>query len=157
MCYGRKNIVNNFKLYRTFPLYTNLIVHAITHCLNSFQSCGTNCGCAPGIPGIPGNPGSAGQAGVSGPPGVAGAHGPAGSPGLNGCPGNPGPAGPQGSQGPPGSVRGNWKQCVHNNLRDERDNGLITVNVQIKISAFDFNLVVILTESARTIFISPFH
>ena len=98
-----------------------------------------------------------GQAGVSGPPGVAGAHGPAGSPGLNGCPGNPGPAGPQGSQGPPGSVRGNWKQCVHNNLRDERDNGLITVNVQIKISAFDFNLVVILTESARTIFISPFH
>ncbi|XP_022801838.1 collagen triple helix repeat-containing protein 1-like [Stylophora pistillata] len=90
------------------------------------QSCTTGSCCAQGIPG---SPGSAGPAGVAGPPGATGPQGPAGSPGVNGYPGGPGPAGPQGTKGPPGPHGGNWKQCVYNNLRDERDNGLITVCV----------------------------
>ena len=89
-------------------------------------TCDQKCCCGvPGIPGIPGGPGPAGPAGVAGSPGPQGPMGPRGDQGYDGKPGSQGPPGPQ---GPPGTLAINWKQCVWNDINDQRDTGLIKVN-----------------------------
>ena len=97
--------------------------------LSSTQTCGQSCCCAaPGIPGIPGSAGPAGPAGASGSPGVQGPMGPRGDEGKDGKPGSQGLPGPK---GPPGTLESNWKQCVFKNLNEQKDTGLIKVNIKV--------------------------
>jgi len=112
-----------------------------------YSPCGYGaCFCAPGMPGMPGNPGPSGPAGIAGSPGTQGSTGPRGDKGDAGKPGSqgiPGPKGLQGttgkvgprgtkgeignpgSRGPPGTLTSNWKQCVWNNINDDKDTGLV--------------------------------
>jgi len=77
---------------------------------------------------MPGSPGPAGPAGIAGSPGPQGSTGPRGDKGDAGKPGTEGLPGPQ---GPPGALESNWKQCVWKNLDDDKDTGLIKVNIVI--------------------------
>ena len=111
----------------------------------------------PGVPGIPGpqgpqgrdgakgetgdkgSQGLLGQKGDEGNEGPRGKNGPPGMMGIKGAQGTVGDQGRKGDKGEKGeSVRSpssavpqtNWKQCVWNNLNDDRDSGKIKVRAE---------------------------
>ena len=70
---------------------------------------------SPRTPGINGQNGVKGEPGVRGPPGLKGQRG---ETGTRGIPGNPGVM-----------TYRNWKECAWKNLNEDKDHGLIKVNV----------------------------
>ena len=96
----------------------------------------------PGIPGAPGRDGRDGRDGAKGDqgsPGKTGPQGPPGTPGIDGKNGVKGERGPPGENGggAPGEIASrNWKECVWNNLNDNKDNGLIKVQIITYIQLF---------------------
>ena len=89
-----------------------------------------------GREGAKGDPGSPGKTGPQGPAGVIGKDGAKGEPGVRGPPGPKGDRGQSGHPGTPGLMPfKNWKECAWKDLNDDKDNGLIKVNV-IKLRNF---------------------
>ena len=94
-----------------------------------------------GEKGDAGKPGSEGAPGPKGPPcpkGPQGSSGKAGPRGAKGDVGNTGSQGPPGLNGLPGALGSNWKQCVWKNIDDDKDTGLIKVNIELEL-AWRFN------------------
>ena len=68
--------------------------------------------------------------GLGGPAGVNGKEDVKGEPGVQGPPGPKGERGQSGHPGNPGLMPfKNWKECAWKNLDDDKDNGLIKVQV----------------------------
>ena len=92
----------------------------------------------PGASGLPGRDGRDGRDGIKGEQGKQGSTGPQGPPGSDGPPGKDGKdgakggPGAQGSPGPKGEGGPmpfkNWKECVWNNVNDDKDIGLVKVS-----------------------------
>ena len=87
--------------------------------------------------GPPGSKGDEGARAIQGPPGTKGPKGPSGPKGPQGEKGDVGPRGshgPEGLQGPLGSLGRNWKQCYFKNMNEDKDSGLIRVNIELVVS-----------------------
>ena len=90
-----------------------------------------------GEKGDAGKPGSEGAPGLKGPPGPKGPQGSSGKAGPRGAKGdvgNTGSQGPPGLKGLPGALGSNWKQCVWKNIDDQKDTGLIKVNIELEVA-----------------------